>query len=145
LNDVNACLRETGLSAERLELELTESVFVHDIAAIAEVLGSLRELGVRIAIDDFGTGYSSLAYLRRLPIDTIKIDRSFVLAADTEGDQMLRAILGMAHGFGCRVVAEGIESVAQLEMLRNLGADYIQGDLLSPPLLPNAARDWGVR
>ncbi|MBS1208080.1 MAG: hypothetical protein H6R19_478 [Proteobacteria bacterium] len=145
LDDVNATLHETGLPASRLELELTESVFVHDIAAIARVLETLRELGVRIAIDDFGTGYSSLSYLSRLPIDTIKIDRSFVQAADTEGDQMLRAILGMAHGFGCRVVAEGVESVAQLEMLRNLGVDYIQGDCLSAPLLPDAGRAWIAR
>lgn len=142
LEDVLAALQETGLPAERLELELTESVFVHDIGAIARVLGSLREMGVHIAIDDFGTGYSSLSYLNRLPIDTIKIDRSFVLAADHDGDQMLRAILGMARGFGCRVVAEGVESAAQLEMLRRLGADYIQGDSLSAPLLPEAAKAW---
>lgn len=142
IDDVRAVLQETGLPAERLELELTESVFVHDIEAIAKVLGSLRETGVHIAIDDFGTGYSSLSYLNRLPIDTIKIDRSFVLAADRDGDQMLRAICGMARGFACRVVAEGVESEEQLAMLRGLGVDYIQGDSLSSPLLPEAARIW---
>ncbi|GAB2877755.1 hypothetical protein GCM10027046_02070 [Uliginosibacterium flavum] len=142
LDDVIAALRESGLPAERLELELTESVFIHDIDAIARVLDTLREIGVRIAIDDFGTGYSSLSYLNRLPIDTLKIDRSFVLAAEGDGDQMLRAILGMARGFGCKVVAEGVENPAQLAMLRSLSIDYIQGNCISAPLLPDAARVW---
>lgn len=145
LDDVRAVLQETGLAPERLELELTESVFAHDIDVLAGVLGDVRALGVRIAIDDFGTGYSSLAYLSRLPLDTIKIDRSFVVAAETDGDQMLRAILGMAHGFGCRVVAEGAERTAQLDMLCSLGVDYIQGDGISAPLFTDAARAWTLQ
>lgn len=142
LDDVSAVLAETGLAAHRLELELTESVFVHDMEKISQVLNALRARDVRIAIDDFGTGYSSLSYLRRLPVDTIKIDRSFVLAAKIEGDQMLRAICGLARGFSCKVVAEGVEHKAQQSMLREVGVDYIQGELVSVPLSSEAAAQW---
>lgn len=142
LEQVEAVLAETGLPGERLELELTESVFVNDLTTTIGVLRALRERGVHIAIDDFGTGYSSLSYLNRLPIDTIKIDRSFILASAVDGDQLLRAILGMARGFGYRVVAEGAESDVQRRMLNALEVDYIQGNCLSEPLQAQAARIW---
>lgn len=142
LGDVSRVLAASGLPPQRLELELTESVFVNDFAAISRVLGALREMGVRILIDDFGTGYSSLSYLYRLPIDGIKIDRSFVRDAETSGEQILRAILGMASGLGFAVVAEGVENDAQEAMLRRMGVDYLQGDVISRPLPAAAAADW---
>ncbi|NSL56108.1 putative bifunctional diguanylate cyclase/phosphodiesterase [Uliginosibacterium aquaticum] len=142
LGDVADALRETGLPPHRLELELTESVFAHDFGAISRVFGALREMGIRIAIDDFGTGYSSLSYLYRLPIDAIKIDRSFVRDSEHTGDQMLRAILGMARGFGYGVVAEGVETELQRDMLLRMEVDFIQGACHAPPMLPEAAVEW---
>jgi diguanylate cyclase (GGDEF)-like protein len=145
LGDVAQALAETGLPPARLELELTESVFAHDFAAIARVFGALRDMGVRIAIDDFGTGYSSLSYLHRLPIDGIKIDRSFICDAEHSGEQMLHAIFGMARGLGFPVVAEGVETEQQRQMLRRMSVDYIQGTCHSAPLLPEDALRWVER
>lgn len=142
LINVADALAASGLPPHRLELELTESVFAHDFAAIARVFGALREMGVRIAIDDFGTGYSSLSYLYRLPIDGIKIDRSFVRDVEHSGEQLLRAILGMARGLGFTVVAEGVETATQRQMLRRMVVDYIQGSCHSVPLQADAAAAW---
>lgn len=142
LNDVSRVLAASGLPPRRLELELTESVFVNDFAAISRVLAALREMGVRIVIDDFGTGYSSLSYLYRLPVDGIKIDRSFVRDVASSGEQILRAILGMASGLGFSVVAEGVENEAQETMLRRMQVDYLQGEAISLPLSAGAAAEW---
>lgn len=139
---VRSVLEETGLHPRLLDLELTESALVtHGEAAVAR-LTALRALGVRISIDDFGTGYSSLAYLRRFPLDTLKIDRSFVLSlgsADRHARQdgaVVRAIISMAHALELEVVAEGVETAAQRETLRCLGCDFMQGFLFSPPVSP---------
>lgn len=142
VEEVRGVLARTGLPANRLELELTESVFVRDLESAIDVLGALRGMGVRIAIDDFGTGYSSLSYLNRLPVDTIKIDRSFVVSSAREGNLLLRAILGMARGLRCHVVAEGAENEAQVRMLQDLGVDYIQGNQLCEPVRAELARAW---
>jgi len=142
VEEVQDVLARTGLPACQLELELTESVFVRDLESAIEVLGALRRMGVRIAIDDFGTGYSSLSYLNRLPVDTIKIDRSFVVSSAHEGNLLLRAILGMARGLRCHVVAEGAENEAQVRMLQDLGVDYIQGNQLCEPVRAELARAW---
>ncbi|KIL98970.1 Sensory box/GGDEF family protein [Paramagnetospirillum magnetotacticum MS-1] len=129
-------LEETGFPAEYLELEITES-FVIDLAVDKrEVLQRLRALGVRLSIDDFGTGYSSLSYLKRLPVNTLKIDRSFVrdIARDSRDMMLVSSIIGIAHSLGLKVVAEGIEDTDQLGILVSLECDEIQGYLIAKPM-----------
>jgi diguanylate cyclase (GGDEF)-like protein len=124
-------LESSGLAAERLELEITESALVRDMDAAKAVLGELREAGVRIALDDFGTGYSSLYHLRNFKLDTIKIDRSFVaaMATDRDSDTIVRALVGLGLGLGLEVIAEGVESEQQRSMLIEHGCDQAQGFL----------------
>ena len=133
---VAGVIRETGIPAQLLKLEITESAILENTEAATRVLGELKELGVQIHMDDFGTGYSSLSYLHRLPIDAMKIDRSFIGQLDTDERSMrlVSTILEMAANLGVRTVAEGIENPAQLEMLRKLACDYGQGYLFSPPV-----------
>jgi predicted signal transduction protein with EAL and GGDEF domain len=129
-------LHETNFPAERLELEITESaVMANEQAAIALLL-ELKGLGVRLALDDFGTGYSSLHYLRKLPFNTIKMDRSFVkdLPKDPSSEAIAITILTLAHTLGMEVVAEGVETTEQLEFLRSRNCTEIQGYLFSPPV-----------
>ncbi|WP_131110592.1 EAL domain-containing protein [Sulfuricystis thermophila] len=129
-------LEETGFPSQRLELELTESTLMEHGAQVLETLGRLRALGIRIAIDDFGTGYSSLAYLKRLPIDVLKIDKSFVDDIPRLSDDMeiTATIIAMAHALRLKVLAEGVETHAQLDFLRERGCDFYQGFLMSRPL-----------
>jgi diguanylate cyclase (GGDEF)-like protein len=129
-------LLRTGLRGEMLEIELTESVVMHNPQLVIEMLHSLDRLGVRIAIDDFGTGYSSLSYLKRFPVDFLKIDQSFVsdLANDTDGVAIAQAIVSLGHALGLRVIAEGVETVAQRHLLCAMGCDEAQGYLFSRPL-----------
>jgi diguanylate cyclase (GGDEF)-like protein/PAS domain S-box-containing protein len=135
---VEATLSESGIDPDFLELEITESAAMLDAELTIGVLSELREMGVRISIDDFGTGHASLAYLKQFPIDTLKIDRSFV--ADMEGSReglaIITAITGLAHGLGLGVIAEGVESDSQLRLLAACGCDEYQGFLLSKPLEP---------
>jgi predicted signal transduction protein with EAL and GGDEF domain len=140
VEDVLAALRCTGLPTSALELELTESMMIGAAGEALAVLHELRGLGISIALDDFGTGYSSLGYLRRLPVDCLKIDRSFVsdLSTDEGAERVLQAILGIAGALRMRTVAEGIETPAQLEILRSHGCIEGQGYLLAKPLDPNA-------
>jgi diguanylate cyclase (GGDEF)-like protein/PAS domain S-box-containing protein len=135
---IEAALRRNRLDPATLELELTESHLMQDIPENAALLTRLGELGVGISIDDFGTGYSSLSYLKRLPVDSIKIDSSFVrdMADDPNDEAIIRAILAMAHSLRLSVVAEGVENKAQLEALRALGCDEYQGFLESAALAP---------
>jgi EAL domain-containing protein (putative c-di-GMP-specific phosphodiesterase class I) len=135
---IERCLKETGLPPEALEIEVTESVAMRNVALSAEILRSLRELGVGVSLDDFGTGYSSLSYLKTLPVDTVKLDQSFVRDVTTDrGDAAIAtAIIAMAHTLGLRVVAEGVETEEQLIFLRNQGCDTVQGYLFSPPVPP---------
>ena len=130
---VFAALAASGLPASRLELEITESVLLHDNAATVATLHQLRSLGVRIAMDDFGTGYSSLSYLRSFPFDKIKIDRSFVrdLPNNRHTLAIVRAILGLASGLDMKVVAEGIETQQDLACLAAEGCKEGQGFLFS--------------
>ncbi len=129
-------LAETGLPADCLELELTESVFMQDIVAAGRTLGALRDLGIRIAIDDFGTGYSSLSQLRHLPFDTLKIDRSFVsnVVSNAETAAITRTIMQLAHNLHLNIVAEGVETPQELAFLSESGCDEMQGFLFSPAL-----------
>ncbi len=133
---VASVLAVSGLPAHLLELELTESILVHDAAEALQRLGALAQLGVKLSIDDFGTGYSSLAYLKRFPIDKLKIDRSFVLGlpADDSDAGIVRAIVQMAKALGMAVIAEGVETEAQRQFLVQAGCDQFQGFLFAPAL-----------
>lgn len=137
---VEQALKMSGLAPCWLELEITESVLMTDPERVVEVLDELKSLGVKLSIDDFGTGYSSLAYLKRFPIDKIKIDRSFVsdIHRDPNDAAIVRMVIGMAEELGHRVIAEGVETQEQADFLRNNRCDEIQGYLYSPPL-PEAA------
>ena len=133
---VRATLDETGLPPSCLELELTESLVMDDVELAIATMRELKAMGVQLAIDDFGTGYSSLAYLKRFPIDVLKIDRSFVRDIETDAGSaaMVTAIVSLSHDLGMRVIAEGVETAPQREFLRGRGCDEIQGYLFSRPL-----------
>jgi EAL domain-containing protein (putative c-di-GMP-specific phosphodiesterase class I) len=135
VEDVRRALSETGFSAQRLELEITESLALSKDIRLMTVLEALRDLGVGIALDDFGTGYSALAHIQRLPLDRIKIDRSFVteIALSQKSRAMVEAMIRMAHGLQLEVLAEGVETVEQRKVLRELGCDELQGYLLGKP------------
>ncbi|HEX6042198.1 putative bifunctional diguanylate cyclase/phosphodiesterase [Longimicrobium sp.] len=139
VQQVRETLEREGMPPELLELEITESVAMRDTAASEDVLGGLRSVGVRLSIDDFGTGYSSLEYLRRFPIHTLKVDRTFVRDVEAdEGDAaIVSAVVAMAHRLGLTVIAEGVEHHGQLDFLRAQGCDCVQGFLLSRPLCPD--------
>jgi EAL domain-containing protein (putative c-di-GMP-specific phosphodiesterase class I) len=132
---VRAVLEETGLSPHRLELEVTESLFLKSSARAQDVLRDLKGLGVRISMDDFGTGYSSLATLQTFPFDKIKIDRSFVaqIGLTDKGSAIVRAIISLGESLGVAVIAEGIETEEQLAFLRQHRCAVIQGYLLGRP------------
>lgn len=138
LDGLFAILNETGLDPRSLELELTESVLMKHAEAAASILQTLRERGVQVAVDDFGTGYSSLSYLRKFPIDTLKIDQSFVRQITAGGDDtsIVTAVISMARSLKLRVVAEGVEAPEQVGFLRAHECDEAQGYYFSPPVLP---------
>ncbi|TMH80930.1 MAG: EAL domain-containing protein [Betaproteobacteria bacterium] len=140
VNAVERALRAASLEPRSLELELTEGVLVESRDRTVAVLHGLKELGVQIAVDDFGTGYSSLSYLSRLPIDCLKIDRTFVSQAHRHGQDaaITQAVISLAHSLGVRVIAEGVETVEQLEFLRMHRCDQAQGYLFSPAVEPGA-------
>ena len=133
---VKRVLEETGLPPGSLELEITETVVMANAQHTADKLRAFRDLGVNLAIDDFGTGYSSLAYLKRLPINTLKIDKEFVddLSQGSDDAAITTTVLAMARSLGLNVVAEGVETAAQLQFLRAHRCNEIQGYWLSPPL-----------
>jgi diguanylate cyclase (GGDEF)-like protein/PAS domain S-box-containing protein len=137
-------LDKNGLSGEMLELELTESLFMEDVATTTKTLHRLKDLGITLAVDDFGTGYSSLSYLKRYPIDKIKIDKSFIrdIPADNDNITITRAIINLAESLNLRVVAEGVETAEQMEFLEHLNCDYIQGFLISRPIPPDDVFNW---
>lgn len=126
---VRAVLAETGVPASRLELEITESTIMHGVEQAIATMADLRKMGVRLAIDDFGTGYSSLAYLRRFPLDRLKIDRSFLADVDSDRDaaSLLTSIVQLGRSLGLQLVAEGVENFAQAEFLRILECERVQG------------------
>ncbi len=143
-NQVKAALSQTGLPAELLELEITEGILMEDVKLAGRVLGELRDLGVKVAIDDFGTGYSSLGYLRNLPVDTLKVDRSFVRDVTTNQDSaaIAAAILAMSKSLRLNVVAEGVENREQLEFLIDHECREVQGFFFSKPLPSPEFVEW---
>jgi EAL domain-containing protein (putative c-di-GMP-specific phosphodiesterase class I) len=130
---IKEVLEETGLKPSLLELEITESAVMQDPERTLQVLQQLHELGVQLSIDDFGTGYSSLTYLRRFPIDSVKIDRSFVLGlpGDEGSVTLVRAIIALAHELKMKVIVEGVETEEQLSFLKAHQCDILQGYLFS--------------
>jgi diguanylate cyclase (GGDEF)-like protein/PAS domain S-box-containing protein len=138
---VEALLLETGLPGSRLCLELTETALVGDVAPVITALRALRDLDIRLAIDDFGTGHASLSYLTQFPVDTVKVDQSFVagVATDAGSAAIVGGVVAMAHAFGLRVVAEGAETPEQLAQLRRLGCESAQGYVLASPMAADAA------
>jgi EAL domain-containing protein (putative c-di-GMP-specific phosphodiesterase class I) len=135
VNSVVEILQETGLKPALLELEMTESSVIQDREDAVRKMQDLRRLGVRFSIDDFGTGYSSLSYIQYMPVDVLKIDRSFTakLGTSRRALSMVRAIIAMARALGLRVVTEGVEKPAQVEVLRELGCDDVQGYYFGKP------------
>jgi len=149
---ISEALAESGLAPERLELEITESVLGGSTDHVLECLNAWKRLGVRIAIDDFGSGYSNLAYLSKLPIDRLKIDKSLTARVphDLRETAVVRTVISLARDLGFTVLAEGIESEEQLRAVRDLGCQQVQGFLLAPPLFPLQTqavmtRPWGMR
>jgi diguanylate cyclase (GGDEF)-like protein len=136
LNTIRDVMEQTGLPPSLLELEITESVVMQDPDQAARLLDDLRNAGITLALDDFGTGYSSLSYLKRFPFDHVKVDRSFIrnLPDDAEDCAITKAIVAMAHSLKLKVIAEGVEHVAQHEFLAQLGCDELQGYLISRPV-----------
>ena len=136
VKDVMRVLSETKCKGQYLELEITEGMVMHDPAGAVTLIEELKEMGVRIAVDDFGTGYSSLAYLKRFPIDSLKVDRSFLadVPADVGNVAITQAIIAMARTLHLTVIAEGVETRAQFNFLRARGCDEVQGYYFSPPL-----------
>ncbi|MFA7667612.1 MAG: EAL domain-containing protein, partial [Burkholderiaceae bacterium] len=141
----------TGLPPQRLELEITETVFVSEGATAIATLRRLKALGVRIALDDFGTGYSSLAYVRRFPFDTLKIDRAFVheLCSREDTRVIVNTIVSLARALSIETVAEGVEDASQVQALRAQGCDMIQGFYTARPMpareIPALLADWPGR
>ncbi len=134
--NIQALLLKYNLPPKYIELEITENVVMTDISRAMDTIVKLQNMGIKVSIDDFGTGYSSLAYLRKLPIDKIKIDRSFIqeVASNDSDLTIVKSMVDLSHGLGKRVLAEGVETVEQLNVLRNLGCDAVQGYFINKPL-----------
>ena len=142
VDDVRTALASSGLEAHRLHLEVTETVFASDHKQIIPTLVALRAMGIRISLDDFGTGFSSLSYLRLLPIDAIKIDKSFVDGMRNESAPIITAIRTLADAFGIEVIAEGVETPEDAGMLLSMGVNFLQGFLFARPPHKREVARW---
>jgi diguanylate cyclase (GGDEF)-like protein/PAS domain S-box-containing protein len=142
IEHVKDALEESGVDPACIIIELTESVAMNDVKGTSETMSQLRSLGVRMSIDDFGTGYSSLSYLRRFPVNTLKIDQSFVMTMDAENFAIIKTIIGLARNLDLSVVAEGVETVAQRELLALAGCEFAQGHLFAEPMPAQKVRDF---
>jgi len=136
LQVVAKILAESGLDPAQLELEVTESVIMHDAQSVVANLQAFRNMGVKLSVDDFGTGYSSLSYLKRFPVDRLKIDQSFVRDISTDADDVAiaQAVITLGHTMNLRVIAEGVETLEQLAFLRANQCDEMQGYLFGKPV-----------
>ena len=143
INDIRTALNESGMAPNLLELDITEGMVMHNPALIISILAKIKSMGVRLAIDDFGTGYSSLAQIKNFPIDTLKVDRSFIrnIPKDTEYRAITEAIIAMGKTLGLNVVAEGVETVEQMNFLREHSCDEMQGFYFSKPIIPEQFAD----
>lgn len=142
-DQVARILHDAGAAPDWLQFEITETVLMADATRGSEVLSRVHGMGVGIALDDFGTGYSSLTYMSRLPIDVLKIDRSFIVDVERGTDEFIvKAVIDLAHNFGLRVVAEGVETAPVLARLRALGCDAVQGNFIAPAQPPGAFSAW---
>jgi EAL domain-containing protein (putative c-di-GMP-specific phosphodiesterase class I) len=143
-NQVEKLLTKWKVKSNHLLLEITESFLISDPIRAMDVLSRLNDLGVGLSIDDFGTGYSSLAYLKKLPVDEIKVDKSFVIDMDKDNNDVLivRSIVNLAHNLGLKVVAEGVENQKIWDMLLELGCDLAQGYHMSRPVPPDDFLKW---
>jgi EAL domain-containing protein (putative c-di-GMP-specific phosphodiesterase class I) len=144
VDTIQTLLQRYNVPAAALRMEITETALMRDAARTLEILTRLADLGVRLAVDDFGTGYSSLAYLRHLPVKELKIDRSFVLdmVSDAADAAIISSTIGLGHGLGLRVIAEGVEVEAAWDHLLAEGCDGAQGNYISPPLPADALESW---
>ena len=144
INHIQDALEDSGLLPQMLELEITESTAMADLAGTMDLLTRFKSMGVMLAIDDFGTGYSSLAYLKRFPLDVLKIDQSFVrqICAEKEDQAISAAVITLAHSLGLRVVGEGVETQEQHDLLRSMGCDMMQGYLHAKPLAADEVEAW---
>jgi EAL domain-containing protein (putative c-di-GMP-specific phosphodiesterase class I) len=140
VRDIALVLEETGLAPGSLEIEITESLVMNDVEGAVRIMDELKRMGVKLSMDDFGTGYSSLSYLRRFPVDVLKIDRSFVrdVASSADDAALVSAIIELARGLRMRVIAEGVETEAQLDYLKRRGCDEVQGHVYA------RAAPWAV-
>ena len=145
--EVAHALAQTELAPDLLELEITESMMMAHPERAAETLLEIREMGVHISIDDFGTGYSSLARLKKFPIESVKIDRSFIrdVAIDADDAAIVSAVIAMAHNLRLKVVAEGVETEEQIRFLHEPNCDEVQGYLVSRPIAPEQVSEFAVQ
>jgi len=143
VDDIKAALNDSGMAPNLLELEITESMIMSNPAKMMDVLVRLKKIVVQLAIDDFGTGYSSLAQLKHFPIDTLKIDRSFIrnIPGNTEDNAITHAIIAMGNTLGLTVVAEGVETIEQMNYLKDQSCDEMQGYYFSRPIVPEQFAD----
>jgi EAL domain-containing protein (putative c-di-GMP-specific phosphodiesterase class I) len=143
VEQIDRILAETGCAGRSLKLEITESVVMRDPRQTTVMLNGLKERGIGLCIDDFGTGYSSLSYLNSFPIDTLKIDRSFVSQVDHDGSslELIETIVALSRALGMHAVAEGVETPEQLELVRRLGSQYAQGFFFAVPLAARQAEE----
>ena len=139
---VQQTLRRCGLRPEQLCVEITESALMMDPDTASTILREMREHGVQVAIDDFGTGYASLAYLQRLPVSYLKVDRSFVAELEDGHTAVAQAVISLAHNLGIGVVAEGVETAVQQTMLTEMNCSVMQGFAISPPLPERSFVEW---
>ncbi len=144
LDEINAILESAELKAEKIEFEITETALMHDLGRAGKILNQLSDAGLRLAIDDFGTGFSSLNYLKNLPIDTLKIDKSFILDMhNSHSDHaIIKTIIELGHNLNCQVVAEGVEDQKTIDSLDLLGVDILQGFFYSKPLKSSDFQEW---
>jgi len=142
INDINRALADARLVPSMLELEITEGVLMDNVQSNIDLLHTIQKLGINLSIDDFGTGYSSLSYLKRFPVNQLKIDRSFLHDVPGDGEAFVTAIIAMAHNLGLSVVAEGVETVAQLQFLRDAGCDIGQGYYFARPAPADQIAQW---
>ena len=141
MDEIREILEKSSLPPKNLEIEITESIMIDSIDKALEVIGEIKKLGIKIAIDDFGTGYSSLSYLNKFPADLLKVDKSFIdeMNSSESSRQYVATIISIGHIMNLDVISEGVEKPDQLETLKEIGCDFIQGYIWGKPLPPEEA------